>query len=111
MPASLQWSPSFDTELEWLSARDTDSTNSNGALLGYNCYVYLSLTSFNFLHSLFSFSSRMDYDYSHIFLGLNLNRNYWNPITPGFVEVAALFGRSLASNFSSSRIGCSSDEF
>ncbi|KAK0601743.1 hypothetical protein LWI29_027046 [Acer saccharum] len=27
---------------------------------------------------------------SHIFLGLNLNRNYWNPITPGFVEVAGI---------------------
>ncbi|KAK4849925.1 hypothetical protein QYF36_002146 [Acer negundo] len=111
MPASR--SGRLDTELEWLSARNTDSTNLNG-LQPYNLLnpavtnnVRIGVNSNQSAFGLLELFG----DYNHIFLGLNLHRNYWNLITSGFVEVAALFGRSLTSNFASSHIGCSSNEF
>ncbi|KAK4850863.1 hypothetical protein QYF36_010427 [Acer negundo] len=62
MPASR--SGRLDTELEWLSARNTDSTNLNDE------QNWLLLK-----------------DYSHIFLGLNLNRNWLNPAVTNNVRI------------------------
>ncbi|KAI9185601.1 hypothetical protein LWI28_008676 [Acer negundo] len=128
MPASR--SGRLDTELEWLSARNTDSTNlndeQNWLLLKDYSHIFLGLNlNRNWLNPAVTNNVRIGVnsnqsafgllelfgDCNHIFLGLNLHRNYWNLITSGFVEVAALFGRSLTSNFASSHIGCSSNEF
>ncbi|KAI9185149.1 hypothetical protein LWI28_004712 [Acer negundo] len=112
MPASR--SGRLDTELEWLSARNTDSTNlndeQNWLLLKDYSHIFLGLNlNRNWLNPAVTNNVRIGVnsnqsafgllelfgDCNHIFLGLNLHRNYWNLITSGFVEVAALFGRSL----------------